>query len=326
MKSCRSSCKESDKKANGGTIFPKTVTDEPPANCCVWWFKSSVCWEALLRFRGMNWYFITVHFLKLLLLLLLFTPLFLFLLFFFYRWPRVSFFCCVTCLLLWCWVKSSHKKVAPNKSQVTSNNAGLCYTFIKEIEKVLISGSKMLKAPLNHTSNWLSFRSITLYWWVHGYQSLSGTRNVFFFSSTTCSSERDFRVFRSKRCELLASWLCFSVCKSWKLCQHTASEEGVHCTWFCKAKSFLQNGHILAFETGFQLIHFIFISSADSHQSPGHKTALYGGDIKFTPKQQENMKKYGNPYSPQSRAASNVDSERWPNAVIPYKFDCSVGK
>ena len=38
------------------------------------------------------------------------------------------------------------------------------------------------------------------------------------------------------------------------------------------------------------------------------------------------MKKYGTPNGPQSRAASNVDSERWPNAVIPYVFDCSVGK
>ena len=65
---------------------------------------------------------------------------------------------------------------------------------------------------------------------------------------------------------------------------------------------------------------------ADSHHSPGRKTSLYGGDIKFTPKQQENMKKYGNPYGQQSRAASNVDKERWPNAVIPYTFDCSVGE
>jgi len=66
--------------------------------------------------------------------------------------------------------------------------------------------------------------------------------------------------------------------------------------------------------------------SADSHHSPGGTTSLYGGDINFTPKQKENMKKYGTPYGPQTRAASNVDSERWPNAVIPYVFDCSVGK
>ena len=38
------------------------------------------------------------------------------------------------------------------------------------------------------------------------------------------------------------------------------------------------------------------------------------------------MKKYGNPYGPESRAASSVPKERWPNAVIPYTFDCSVGK
>ena len=75
------------------------------------------------------------------------------------------------------------------------------------------------------------------------------------------------------------------------------------------------------------MLTFLTISFfTDSHQSPGRKTSLYGGDIKFTPKQRENMKKYGNPYGPQSRAASNVDSERWPNAVIPYTFDCSVGE
>ena len=74
----------------------------------------------------------------------------------------------------------------------------------------------------------------------------------------------------------------------------------------------------------FQNVCMLFL--ADSHHSPGGTASLYGGDIKFTPKQQENMKKYGTPNSPQSRAASNVDSERWPNAVIPYVFDCSVGK
>jgi len=62
----------------------------------------------------------------------------------------------------------------------------------------------------------------------------------------------------------------------------------------------------------------------DSHQSPGLKESLYGGDIKLTKQQQDNMKKYGNPYGPQSRAASSVPKERWPNAVIPFTFDCSV--
>ena len=27
-----------------------------------------------------------------------------------------------------------------------------------------------------------------------------------------------------------------------------------------------------------------------------------------------------------SRAATNVDKIKWPNAVIPYEFDCSVGE
>ena len=68
------------------------------------------------------------------------------------------------------------------------------------------------------------------------------------------------------------------------------------------------------------------ICFTDSHHSPGGQESLYLGDIKLTDKQQENMKKYGNPYGLQSRAASSVPSERWPNAVIPYTFDCSVGE
>ena len=70
----------------------------------------------------------------------------------------------------------------------------------------------------------------------------------------------------------------------------------------------------------------VFLNLTDSHHSPGGKASLYGGDIMLTKQQQENMKKYGNPNGPQSRAASSVPSERWPNAVIPYTFDCSVGE
>lgn len=39
------------------------------------------------------------------------------------------------------------------------------------------------------------------------------------------------------------------------------------------------------------------------------------------------MEKYGNPYGPSlAQAASSQDEKRWPNAVIPYEFDCSIGK
>ena len=64
------------------------------------------------------------------------------------------------------------------------------------------------------------------------------------------------------------------------------------------------------------------------HSPPGKHLSFYQGDIRLTKKQQENLKKYGDPTkgSANSRAASNVDSECWPNAVIPYTFDCSVGK
>ncbi|KAJ7348796.1 hypothetical protein OS493_038998 [Desmophyllum pertusum] len=66
----------------------------------------------------------------------------------------------------------------------------------------------------------------------------------------------------------------------------------------------------------------------DAHHSPpGKHLSFYQGDIRLTKKQTENLKKYGDPTkgSADSRAASNVDSERWPNAVIPYTFDCSIG-
>jgi hypothetical protein len=43
--------------------------------------------------------------------------------------------------------------------------------------------------------------------------------------------------------------------------------------------------------------------------------------------QELNMERYGNPHGLSTgRAASSVEKERWPNAVIPYEFDCSIGK
>ena len=35
---------------------------------------------------------------------------------------------------------------------------------------------------------------------------------------------------------------------------------------------------------------------------------------------------FGNPEGGTSRAATNVDKIKWPNGVIPYEFDCSVGE
>ena len=74
---------------------------------------------------------------------------------------------------------------------------------------------------------------------------------------------------------------------------------------------------------------FITVLLQDSHHSPpGKHLSFYQGDIRLTKKQAENLKKYGDPTkgSADSRAASSVDKERWPNAIIPYTFDCSVGK
>ena len=74
---------------------------------------------------------------------------------------------------------------------------------------------------------------------------------------------------------------------------------------------------------------YILTPFTDPHQSPpGKHLSFYQGDIRLSKKQAENLKKYGDPSknSANSRAASSVESERWPNAVIPYTFDCSVGK
>lgn len=53
---------------------------------------------------------------------------------------------------------------------------------------------------------------------------------------------------------------------------------------------------------------------------------LYEGDIKLSEEQRLNNALYGNPDGGPSRAATNVDKIKWPNAVIPYEFDCSVGQ
>ena len=74
---------------------------------------------------------------------------------------------------------------------------------------------------------------------------------------------------------------------------------------------------------------YILTPFTDPHQSPpGKHLSFYQGDIRLSKKQAQNLKKYGDPSknSANSRAASSVESERWPNAVIPYTFDCSVGK
>lgn len=53
---------------------------------------------------------------------------------------------------------------------------------------------------------------------------------------------------------------------------------------------------------------------------------LYEGDIKLSEEQRLNNALYGNPDGGPSRAATNVDKIKWPNAVIPYEFDYSVGQ
>lgn len=88
----------------------------------------------------------------------------------------------------------------------------------------------------------------------------------------------------------------------------------------------------------FQFQRTVFLSSSQSvsmsnsvepKSSPELSGHLFHGDIKLTPMEEMNMEKYGNPYGISEdvgRAASSNDDKRWPNAIIPYELDCSVGK
>lgn len=67
-------------------------------------------------------------------------------------------------------------------------------------------------------------------------------------------------------------------------------------------------------------------SFPDNTESPQLFSHLYEGDIKLTERQRLNDLVFGDPNGSPSRAATNVDKIKWPNAVIPYEFDCSVGE
>ncbi|XP_078359766.1 zinc metalloproteinase nas-15-like [Oculina patagonica] len=63
----------------------------------------------------------------------------------------------------------------------------------------------------------------------------------------------------------------------------------------------------------------------DMPESKRHSEShLYEGDIRLSERQRLNNVLFGNPDGSPSRAATNVDKIKWPNAVIPYEFDCSV--
>ena len=71
-------------------------------------------------------------------------------------------------------------------------------------------------------------------------------------------------------------------------------------------------------------LYFLYIT--DTQRSSHSSQHLYEGDIKLTEEQRLNSVLFGDPDGAPSRAATNVDKIKWPNAVIPYEFDCSVGE
>lgn len=75
------------------------------------------------------------------------------------------------------------------------------------------------------------------------------------------------------------------------------------------------------------LLTLILFFTPDPRYSPAPiESGLVEGDFKLTEKQKVNMKLFKNVYGPPERAASGRESERWPGAIIPYVFDCSVSK
>ncbi len=70
-----------------------------------------------------------------------------------------------------------------------------------------------------------------------------------------------------------------------------------------------------------------FLLLIDPYASPAPKPA-FAGDMLLTDRQKEAIEK-GEDVGPDTGsdtfAASNKATHRWPNAVIPYNIDCSLG-
>lgn len=73
-------------------------------------------------------------------------------------------------------------------------------------------------------------------------------------------------------------------------------------------------------------ISFSILTLTDNAESPHFMSHLYEGDLKLTERQRLNNLLFGDPDGSPARAATNIDKIKWPNAVIPYEFDCSVGE
>ena len=71
---------------------------------------------------------------------------------------------------------------------------------------------------------------------------------------------------------------------------------------------------------------FFLLGDPADQSSPHTVPRLFEGDVRLTKQQELNRLIFGDPDGSPSRAATNVDEIKWPNAVVPYEFDCSVGK
>lgn len=73
-------------------------------------------------------------------------------------------------------------------------------------------------------------------------------------------------------------------------------------------------------------LHLLTVSAqADTNENQGG--GLYGGDIMLTPEQQASLEATANPNDPFSPQQAVVRNSRslWPNAVVPYIIDSSLG-
>ena len=76
------------------------------------------------------------------------------------------------------------------------------------------------------------------------------------------------------------------------------------------------------------LVALQLFTGLDAQKDTQNRGGLYGGDIMLTPEQQAALEATANPNDPFSPQRAVVRNPRslWPNAMVPYIIDSSLGK